>query len=113
MLAHRADGKTVRPTVISIRQKRTSNEQENQSSKIHWLIGFHDMDVAAAALSLGLPEGTVKARLSRGREILLVTILEGAKNMGVGWIALALLMAFASVGLSMRLAGARAGTAGI
>jgi RNA polymerase sigma-70 factor, ECF subfamily len=28
------------------------------------------MDVAAAALSLGLPEGTVKARLSRGREIL-------------------------------------------
>ena len=34
------------------------------------LFYFHDMDVAAAALSLGLPEGTVKARLSRGREIL-------------------------------------------
>jgi RNA polymerase sigma-70 factor (ECF subfamily) len=34
------------------------------------LFYFHDMDVAASALSLGLPEGTVKARLSRGREIL-------------------------------------------
>jgi len=28
------------------------------------------MDVAAAARSLGLPEGTFKARLFRGREIL-------------------------------------------
>jgi DNA-directed RNA polymerase specialized sigma24 family protein len=28
------------------------------------------MDVPAAARSLGLPEGTVKARLFRGREIL-------------------------------------------
>jgi len=34
------------------------------------LFYFHDMDVAAAALSLGLPEGTIKARLFRGREIL-------------------------------------------
>ncbi len=31
---------------------------------------FHDMDVPAAARSLGLPEGTLKARLFRGREIL-------------------------------------------
>jgi RNA polymerase sigma-70 factor (ECF subfamily) len=31
---------------------------------------FHEMDIPAAAKSLGLPEGTVKARLSRGREIL-------------------------------------------
>lgn len=31
---------------------------------------FHGMDVRAAARSLALPEGTVKARLSRGREIL-------------------------------------------
>jgi len=34
------------------------------------LFYFHDMDVTAAARSLGLPEGTVKARLFRGREIL-------------------------------------------
>ena len=34
------------------------------------LFYFRDMDVTAAALSLGLPEGTVKARLFRGREIL-------------------------------------------
>ena len=34
------------------------------------LFYFHDMDVATAARSLSLPEGTVKARLSRGRDIL-------------------------------------------
>ena len=31
---------------------------------------FHEQDVAAAARSLGLPEGTVKARLSRARALL-------------------------------------------
>jgi RNA polymerase sigma-70 factor, ECF subfamily len=31
---------------------------------------FHEMDVAAAARTMGLPEGTLKARLSRGRELL-------------------------------------------
>jgi RNA polymerase sigma-70 factor (ECF subfamily) len=35
------------------------------------LFYFHDMDVSAAAQSLSLPEGTIKARLSRGRAILL------------------------------------------
>ena len=34
------------------------------------LFYFHDMDVAAAARSLDVAEGTVKARLHRGREIL-------------------------------------------
>lgn len=34
------------------------------------LFYFHDMDILAAARSLGVPEGTVKARLFRGREIL-------------------------------------------
>jgi RNA polymerase sigma-70 factor, ECF subfamily len=34
------------------------------------LFYFHEMDIAAAARSLGLPEGTVKARLFRGRKIL-------------------------------------------
>ncbi|HXR40659.1 MAG TPA: RNA polymerase sigma factor [Terracidiphilus sp.] len=31
---------------------------------------FHEMDVAAAARTMGLPEGTVKARLSRARALL-------------------------------------------
>lgn len=34
------------------------------------LFYFHDMDVTTAARSLGVPEGTLKARLFRGREIL-------------------------------------------
>ncbi len=34
------------------------------------LFYFHEIDIAAASRSLGLPEGTVKARLFRGREIL-------------------------------------------
>jgi len=34
------------------------------------LFYFHEQDVAQAARSLGVPEGTVKARLNRGREIL-------------------------------------------
>jgi RNA polymerase sigma-70 factor, ECF subfamily len=34
------------------------------------LFYFHGMDVARSAASLGVPEGTIKARLSRGRDIL-------------------------------------------
>ncbi len=34
------------------------------------LFYFHDRDLASTARSLALPEGTVKARLSRGREML-------------------------------------------
>ena len=34
------------------------------------LFYFHDMDIAATAQSLELPRGTVKARLSRGRNLL-------------------------------------------
>lgn len=34
------------------------------------LFYFHDMDVPSTARSLRLPEGTVKTRLSRGRELL-------------------------------------------
>jgi RNA polymerase sigma-70 factor (ECF subfamily) len=34
------------------------------------LFYFHDRDIPTASRSLGLPEGTVKARLFRGREIL-------------------------------------------
>jgi len=31
---------------------------------------FHEMDLGAAARTMGLPEGTMKARLSRARELL-------------------------------------------
>ncbi len=31
---------------------------------------FHDQDVSSTAVTLGIPEGTVKTRLSRGRELL-------------------------------------------
>jgi RNA polymerase sigma-70 factor (ECF subfamily) len=34
------------------------------------LFYFHEMDVAAAAATMGLPEGTLKARLSRARTLL-------------------------------------------
>jgi RNA polymerase sigma-70 factor (ECF subfamily) len=34
------------------------------------LFYFHDMDISTTARSLCIPEGTVKARLSRGREML-------------------------------------------
>jgi RNA polymerase sigma-70 factor (ECF subfamily) len=34
------------------------------------LFYFHEMDLAAAALTMGLPEGTMKARLSRARALL-------------------------------------------
>ena len=34
------------------------------------LFYFHEMDVAAAARTMGLPEGTLKARLARGRTLL-------------------------------------------
>jgi RNA polymerase sigma-70 factor (ECF subfamily) len=44
------------------------------------LFYFHEMDVAKTARSLGLPEGTIKARLSRGRGLLrdkLMVLLAG------------------------------------
>jgi RNA polymerase sigma-70 factor (ECF subfamily) len=34
------------------------------------LFYFHDQDIAAAARTMDLPEGTIKARLSRARELL-------------------------------------------
>jgi RNA polymerase sigma-70 factor (ECF subfamily) len=34
------------------------------------LFYFHEMDVAAAAQTMGLPQGTLKARLARARELL-------------------------------------------
>jgi RNA polymerase sigma-70 factor (ECF subfamily) len=34
------------------------------------LFYFHEMDVAVTAQTMGMPEGTLKARLSRARELL-------------------------------------------
>jgi RNA polymerase sigma-70 factor (ECF subfamily) len=47
------------------------------------LFYFHEMDIARAALTLGLPEGTLKARLHRGRALLqrkLSTILSSPRR---------------------------------
>src|SRR5262245_27589999 len=43
------------------------------------LFYFHGLDVASAARSLRLPEGTVKARLSRGRDMLRRKLLHGTR----------------------------------
>lgn len=40
---------------------------------------FHDLDVVSTARSLNLPEGTVKARLSRGRDML-------RSKLSSGWV---------------------------
>ena len=69
-------------------------EQRNQKAAIHQAVQtlppkyrevltlyyFHEMDVPAAARSLGLPEGTVKAHLFRARNLLrdkLTPLLQG------------------------------------
>jgi RNA polymerase sigma-70 factor (ECF subfamily) len=43
------------------------------------LFYFHGMDVATAAQSLQLPEGTLKARLARGRDMLRRKLLHGTR----------------------------------
>jgi RNA polymerase sigma-70 factor (ECF subfamily) len=43
------------------------------------LFYFHGLDVATAARSLRLPEGTLKARLSRGRDMLRRKLLHGTR----------------------------------
>jgi RNA polymerase sigma-70 factor, ECF subfamily len=52
----------------SVRRAVSALPQKYREALI--LFYFHDMDVPKAAESLGLPEGTFKARLFRGREIL-------------------------------------------
>jgi RNA polymerase sigma-70 factor (ECF subfamily) len=44
------------------------------------LFYFHGMNVASAAQSLALPEGTVKARLSRGRSVLRRKLSQAMRN---------------------------------
>lgn len=48
------------------------------------VVYFHGRDVAAAAKSLNLPEGTVKARLARGRQLLRTKLLRLWENAGSG-----------------------------
>jgi RNA polymerase sigma-70 factor (ECF subfamily) len=43
---------------------------------------FHNMDSAAAARTLAVPEGTIKARLSRARTILRKKLT----SLGIGWL---------------------------
>lgn len=55
---------------------------ERYRDAIH-LVYFHDLDLAAAARSLGLPEGTVKSHLHRARRLLekrLAPLLDGAAS---------------------------------
>lgn len=52
----------------AIRRAVDSLPEKYRSSLL--LFYFQDMDVGCVAKSLGLPEGTVKARLARGREML-------------------------------------------
>jgi RNA polymerase sigma-70 factor (ECF subfamily) len=60
-LAERLSSETVRRAVLSLPVRYREPVV---------LYYFHEMDVAAAAQTLGLPQGTLKARLSRGRALL-------------------------------------------
>src|ERR1700677_1512 len=60
-LAARLSSETVRRAVLSLPVRYREPVV---------LYYFHEMDVTAAARTMKLPEGTVKARLSRGRELL-------------------------------------------
>ncbi len=48
---------------------------------------FHEQDVPTAALSLGIPEGTLKVRLFRGREMLREKFAQRPQRSGLGDIA--------------------------
>ncbi|MBV9267072.1 MAG: sigma-70 family RNA polymerase sigma factor [Acidobacteriaceae bacterium] len=52
----------------TVRRAVDSLPEKYRSSLL--LFYFHDMDVSSAACSLGIPEGTLKARLARGRVML-------------------------------------------
>jgi RNA polymerase sigma-70 factor (ECF subfamily) len=69
--------------VTSLKETRTSDDEDRDRAvrdavytlpakyrEAMILFYFHEMNVEQAARALGLPEGTVKARLSRGRDIL-------------------------------------------
>lgn len=60
-LMHRRSEETVRRAVLSLPLRYREPLV---------LFYFHEMDVSAAARTLGMPEGTLKARLARGRDLL-------------------------------------------
>ncbi len=55
---------------LAERVRRAVNALPARYREALHLYYFHAADLAAAAASLGLPEGTLKARLSRGRKLL-------------------------------------------
>jgi RNA polymerase sigma-70 factor (ECF subfamily) len=61
VLARQQQNDTVRRAVLALPQRYREPVI---------LFYFHEMDVGAAAQTMGLPEGTVKARLSRARDLL-------------------------------------------
>lgn len=61
----------------------------------------------AGFLILGVKEFLQGASSTDQLSPALITIVKEASQLGVGWIALALLLSFASVSVSMRLAGGR------
>lgn len=60
-LATKLNSETVRRAVLALPQRYREPVV---------LFYFHEMDLAAAAATMGLPEGTLKARLSRARALL-------------------------------------------
>jgi len=57
-----------------IEAMRTLPEGQREVVALHYLA---DLDVAEVARTLGIPEGTVKSRLSRGRDALALALTEG------------------------------------
>jgi len=71
VLAEAARDETVRRAVLALPEKYREPTI---------LFYFHEMDLAAAAATMGIPEGTMKARLSRARAILRKRFPQLAEN---------------------------------
>jgi RNA polymerase sigma-70 factor (ECF subfamily) len=77
------DAERMTPTVISFRTEmqdavfQALTQLPEQYRSVLHLFYFEDLPIAQIALVLGLAEGAVKMRLSRGRELIRHTMLEG------------------------------------